>query len=144
MRKLVNYCRRNGFDLVVGCDDNAHYRIWMKISEGKELPEYFLGMTLELLNEDKDLMFVTINRREVLDITLCGQRIRTRVKEWRVSHEAFLLDHKMIIATFSEVAPKGVWIRNTRKIDWVDFSNELQIKMDSFKSRCDSWHDLGW
>lgn len=96
--KLVNYCRSNVLDLVVWCHANAHRHIWGSTDCKQRrtvLLEYLLGTNLELLNESTWSTFVMANWREVLDITLFSQRIRTRVKEWWVSEETSLSDHKM-------------------------------------------------
>lgn len=63
----------------------------------EELLEYLPGTDLEVINERAESTFITINRREALDITLCSQRIRTRFKDWSMSDEASFSDHRIRI-----------------------------------------------
>lgn len=78
--------------------------------------------------------FVTINRKEVLDITLATQLFTPRVKHWHVSNEETLSDHKEINFSIAcDVLPETLF-RNPRNTDWPIFTRNLTSKLRNSSS----------
>jgi hypothetical protein len=72
LRKVIDYCRRNKLQLIIGCDANAHHIIWGSTAinpRGQCLMEYLVSMNLSILNKGNEPTVVISNRKEVIDFT---------------------------------------------------------------------------
>ena len=79
--------------LILGCDANAHHTVWGSTycnKYGDELLEDILMFNLCLLNQNNEPTFITRNRSEVIDITICNTKC-TMYKDGRVSNELLYL-----------------------------------------------------
>lgn len=118
--KIVEYSSKTGMPLIICADSNAHHILWGSSdinTRGIKLIEFIAAYELEILNKGTKPTFVTVNRREVLDITLVTQSFANRVKNWRVSDEETLSDHKEInFSVECDVIPATLF-RNPRNTD---------------------------
>ena len=127
--ELVEYCRDRGLPLIVGCDANAHHLVWGSTdtnSRGTCLLEYLNTTDLEILNRGSTPTFVTSRRQEVIDLTLGTFQLVSDVKNWRVSDEPSLSDHRHILFTLDlmhDVGPSS--FRNPRTTDWLKYVAKL-------------------
>ncbi|XP_043467491.1 uncharacterized protein LOC122501807 [Leptopilina heterotoma] len=99
VEKLVDYCQQQGLPLIKGCDANAHHVVWGSTDindRGRRLLDFLIDTDLDILNQGNEATFVTVNRKEVLDITICSKSLCDGVRDWRVSNEDSLLDHRPI------------------------------------------------
>ncbi|XP_033229492.1 uncharacterized protein LOC117181032 [Belonocnema kinseyi] len=97
---LIQHCQKNRIPLLLGCDGNSHHRVRGSTNindRGRDLMEHLAGTDMEILNRGDTPTFQIINRSEILDLTLCSERLRSRVLDWRVSNEESLSDHKYIL-----------------------------------------------
>ncbi|XP_043471441.1 uncharacterized protein LOC122504406 [Leptopilina heterotoma] len=63
---------------------------------GRRLLDFLIDTDLDILNQGSEPTFVTVNRKEVLDITICSKSLCDGVRDWRVSDEDSLSDHRLI------------------------------------------------
>ncbi|XP_043474384.1 uncharacterized protein LOC122506334 [Leptopilina heterotoma] len=99
VEKLVDYCQRQSLPLIIGCDANAHHVVWGSTDNndrGRRLLDFLIDTNLEILNQGNEPTFVTVNRKKVLDITICSKSVWSGVRDWMVSDEDSLSDHRLI------------------------------------------------
>ncbi|XP_043472976.1 uncharacterized protein LOC122505430 [Leptopilina heterotoma] len=121
VERLVEYCQRRGLPLIIGCDANAHHVVWGSTDindRGRRLLDFLLGTDLDILNQGKEPTFVTVNRKEVLDITICSKSLCDGVGDWRVSDEDSLSDHRLITFRLESIDREQECGRNPRSTDW--------------------------
>ena len=92
--------------------------------------QYLHTTDLELLNRGNSPTFVTQRRQEVIDITLGSQSVIPLIKNWRVSTEPSLSDHRHIRFNL-DPAPRleKSWYRNPRNTDWDAYRRTLSGKI---------------
>ncbi len=127
--RLIDYCHKVKLPLVIGMDANAHNVMWGSTdtnSRGEELLDFIMSSNLQLLNKGNTPTFVTSRREEVLDITLVSSSFASMIKNWFVSEDDSLSDHRQI--HFEIVASKipRRWVRNPRRTNWEVYANRLQ------------------
>ncbi|XP_043470928.1 uncharacterized protein LOC122504096 [Leptopilina heterotoma] len=76
--------------------------------------------------------FVTVNRKEVLDITICSKSLCDGVRDWRVSDEDSLSDHRLITFRLESKDREQEWGRNPRSTDWASYIKDLKTSMACF------------
>ena len=104
MANVVRYSKTSNIPIIIGCDANSHHIIWGSSdtnSRGESLLEYICSANLEILNSGKEPTFITSNREEVLDITVCSMTFSENISNWHVFKEDSLSDHQMIIFDLS-------------------------------------------
>jgi hypothetical protein len=90
LRPLVEFCRDRKTKLLLGCDANVHHVAWGSTDinkRGELLFDYLINNELLTLNEGNQPTFVTINRREVLDVTVWTDNVSPLIVRWHVSDE---------------------------------------------------------
>lgn len=125
---LVNFCSDSGRPLILGCDANSHHTLWGSTDinkYGQELAEYLATTDLEILNKGNTPTFVTSSRSEVLDVTFATRSMLERVRNWHVSNDETLSDHKEINFNILTCAQNSQLFRNPRNTDWTQFSSIL-------------------
>ena len=120
MRAHIEFCSKGNKNLILGCDANAHHTAWgsnVYNKCGNELLEDILMYNVCLLNQGNEPTFMTRNRSEVIEITLCNIKCISCIKDWRVLNEITLSDHYVI--KFSITGPANVkqYNRSHRKTD---------------------------
>lgn len=128
VEELVKFCSANGHSLLLGCDANAHHSVWGSSninSRGESLLEFVSATKLNILNNGNEPTFFNKHRKEVIDITLCSREIEDLIRNWRVSDEVSLSDHRYINFSLSAKIRTNQWIRNPRNTNWIVFQNEL-------------------
>lgn len=123
------------WDLVVGCDSNAHHLQWGSIDingRGELLFEYILDSKLEICNMGNKPTFISKvdGRKEVLDITLANSTNNCKVNEWKVLDEVSFSDHCWIHFRIDWAPEEEVSFRNPRKTNWELFTNICEENLD--------------
>lgn len=137
VQELIQYCRRERLPLLLGCDANAHHVIWGSTDinyRGECLLEFLMTTDLEVLNVGTTPTFVTRTRSEVLDITLVSSSIRDLIKNWRVSTEPSLSDHRIIELNIENVKYNRPIRRVPRKTNWEVYKTNLQNNLHCLSS----------
>ena len=132
MVELVQYCQTHRLPLLVGCDANAHHTVWGSTdinARGRLLLEYLATTDLDILNKGNEATFVNAIRREVLDLTLGSTCIAHEVKNWRVSLEESLSDHRHIRFQLCIDPPQPSYWRNPRNTNWDSYRQSLGCKV---------------
>nr|AMS38365.1 hypothetical protein [Bactrocera tryoni] len=132
VERLVEHCRRHRLPLIIGCDANAHHLEWGSTNcnaRGESLLEYILGNSLAIENVGCEPTFITISRREVLDITLSNEPANGLVSQWRVSTEPSLSDHRIVRFTLKVEVRQLPPRRNPRKANWDTFREILSEEL---------------
>lgn len=136
IERLSHFARKCNLPLLIGGDVNAHHRLWGSTDtnkRGENLLELIATTDLEILNKGREATFVTKARREVLDITLASNRILDYCREWRVTSDITLSDHRMVTLKIDTKTPPSPLKRNPRNTDWKIFRD----KLESLTSQCD-------
>ncbi|XP_018363697.1 PREDICTED: uncharacterized protein LOC108761587 [Trachymyrmex cornetzi] len=143
--KLVDLCQSEGLPLLIGCDVNVHHTIWGSTGtneRGRRLLEYLVTTDLEVLNRGNKPTFCTAGRSEVLDLTLCSLGFVRKVREWKVSNEPSLSDHRLITFRLSDLKVEVKKVRNPKRTDLVSYQRDLGIKLRDFPKRYGTAEEL--
>lgn len=134
VRTLIEAANRGKKKVVISCDANAHHTIWGSTdinTRGESLFNYIIGTNLEICNKGDVPTFITVNRREVLDITLATKIDGFMVEGWRVSSEPSFSDHCMILFNVKFSCSTVNSYRNARKTDWIRFREVAANKLET-------------
>lgn len=126
---FVRYCRDVNKPFLIGCDANAHHTIWSSTDinkRGECLLEYLSSNDVNVCNEGDKPTFINAIRQEVLDLTLCSSSFSEKVKNWHVSDEPSLSDHRHIVFNIEARALETEEYRIPAKTDWNAFKEHLQ------------------
>ena len=105
LRELINYCKDNRLGIIIGTDANSHHTSWGSTdinNRGEFLLDYVVSEELFILNTGAEPTFETINRKEVLDITLSSNNLTSIIDGWQVYKGESFSDHKRIDFNISE------------------------------------------
>ncbi|XP_015916748.1 uncharacterized protein [Parasteatoda tepidariorum] len=121
-KALIDHCS-SSCRFIFGCDANDHHTVWGSSDcnqRGDVLMEHILHFNLYVLNEGNEPTFVTCNRREVIDLTLCNSSSVDYVTDWKVSGAVTASDHQLI--TFSIKGLSGLKVvtstSSPRRVPW--------------------------
>lgn len=145
MQQLVDFCKQERYQLLLGCDSNAHNLIWGSKDtnyRGECFYEFIQGSGLCMLNQGSEPTFSTCIRSEVLDITLATYSISAKISNWHVSSEPSCSDHKHIRFDLDSAKTQKIQFRNPRDTDWSGYNQTLAVKLDEIKYNCNSVGDL--
>lgn len=142
---LVESSLAGGQQLLLGCDANAHHSAgWGSTNtnpRGEALLQYLLSKNLFICNIGNRPTFVTRNRQEVIDITICSEGILRIVDNWHVSTEASLSDHRYICLSLQGEANLSCY-RNPRGTDWSRYKADLLSQLGSLGRRVGCFADI--
>jgi ribonuclease HI len=138
--RLVKYCSKKRIHLIIGCDANSHHTAWGS-TDTRDRGEYLLefintnNLVVANIGNKPTYRHEGLNREEVLDLTICSSFLKDKIKNWHVSDEPSLSDHKHIC--FSIEAEKII-IQETRipkNTDWEKYKITLQNSLENSKIR---------
>lgn len=130
-REVLNlslYCKTNNIPLLMGSDANAHSESWGSTdtnSRGELIIDFLILTNLTTFNIGNRPTFETINRREVLDVTIGSYFWCGLITKWRVSPEISLSDHKIILFTLKASTLQQAPRRNPRSTNWETFDAKV-------------------
>jgi len=116
--RLVEHCQKEKLPLLIGCDANAHHETWGSTDtnqRGECLFEFILNHNLEIGNVGTTPIFVTRVRDEVLDVTLLSRSLKIHLRNWHVSPEESMSDHRIILYKLQLNTDCSKQTRNPRK-----------------------------
>ena len=126
---LTDYCNQNNYELLISSDANSHHVSWGSTdcnARGENLLNFIINKNLVICNKGNTPTFETINRREVLDITLASQGLADVIAGWHVSKRETFSDHKYIKFKICEkVTLINSNFRNPRKTCWEKYRKNL-------------------
>ena len=137
VRRLTEACHRQGDELLVGCDANAHNLSWGSKdtnSRGEHLLEFLLSNNLEILNRGDEPTFRNSRREEVIDITFGSMMMGSYVKQWHVVLEPSSSDHMYIKFKVEMGTRQTMAYRNPRKTDWETYRRDLDFSLSEIKT----------
>lgn len=136
VKGLMDWCRRNGKQLIMGCDANAHHTVWGSSdinNRGKYLFDYVCASGLDIINRGNKPTFINAIRQEVLDLTLATAYGAQLIKNWRVLAEPSMSDHQTIAFDMEAVSTEIAECRVPRKTDWVLYNECLQAELQGLQ-----------
>jgi hypothetical protein len=128
----VRYCEEKTLSLIVGCDSSCHHTVWDGTNgndRGVALVEFLTSTALESLNQGHDPAFCISRRWEVIDITLGSFGVLESIKDWEVSSEPSLSDHRHILFKLVGSVPEGLF-RDQRSTNWDSFREDLRGRLE--------------
>ena len=121
VQDLIKFCRSQRNPFIIGCDANAHHTVWGSTDindRGESLFEYLVKNNIDISNRGNEPTFVNKIRKEVLDLTLCCPLIAEEMRNWHVSQEESLSDHRHIRFDISVANQYTESYRDPRKTNW--------------------------
>lgn len=138
--EFVNFCKASNKQFIIGCDANAHHTIWGSTDindRGEHLLEYISSNNIDLCNIGDSPTFVNKIRQEVLDLTLSSPIITAKIKNWHVSTEESLSDHKHIRFEFEAGIVQKYTYRNPRYTNWETYNSTIENEISLIDNRND-------
>ncbi|XP_055390610.1 uncharacterized protein LOC129619384 [Condylostylus longicornis] len=129
----------------MGCDANAHHVAWGSSdnnTRGESLLEFVVKENLEIFNVGNAPTFVTRVREAVLDITFGSPNVGFLVRDWKVSGEVSMSDHKIIRFCLGGLMEKKSSFRNPRRTNWEGYRRDLKAKLSGASVRTVARHPL--
>lgn len=142
---FVSHCRKQNKAFIIGCDANAHHTIWSSTginSRGEALFDYISQNDIDICNKGNCPTFVNAIREEVLDLTLCSSKLSDSIKNWQVSDEISLSDHKQILFEFTAKDILKETFRDPRKTNWELFCSRIEAQKESISNNIASSLEL--
>ncbi|XP_024870394.1 uncharacterized protein LOC112453719 [Temnothorax curvispinosus] len=133
VQNLVLEARKQGRQLVIGCDANGHHIQWGSkgINErGKSIMDFILTNNLTICNRGNIPTFVNKVREEVIDLTLTTGDEGLIVEDWRVSLKRSFSDHRRILFSINRAVPIRKPFRNPKRTNWEMFSKLVEEYVD--------------
>lgn len=133
--KLHSFCVNNNYELVLGCDANAHHVIWGSTdinSRGAALAEFLLASNLEILNKGNAPTFSNSIREEVIDISLASFTLIDFITNWHVSSAVLASDHKCIQFDLHTDHIETKFYRNKKKTNWQNYNRCMEEKISDW------------
>lgn len=147
VKRLIEFCKKGNHQLIFGCDANAHHTVWGS-SDIRTKGEYFLEFinthNLEILNRGNKPTYrhEGLNREEVIDITLCSQFMSSKIKNWHVSDDVSLSDHRYICFDMESETTSIDEVRIPKFTDWDKYANTLQSLLGNIDSKITNSDEL--
>ena len=126
---LVRHCARQGIELIIGTDSNAHHTIWgdkLIDKRGEMVLDFIIDSDLEILNRGYTPTFVRQNSATVIDLTLASKEIHDSIKNWKVSNVESLSDHRHIRYELKNNGNEFETFRLPEATDWAIYLAELK------------------
>lgn len=97
---------------------------------------------MDLCNKGDQPTFVTKVRQEVLDLTMCSPVLSTNIKNWHVSDDESLSDHKHIVFEYIAGALIKIAFKNPRNTNWERYASKVQFENISSDNVIESTEQL--
>ncbi|KAH8286814.1 hypothetical protein KR044_003964, partial [Drosophila immigrans] len=125
IRALIQHAQKEGTDLILGCDANAHNTIWGSKDtneRGESLLEFVMLTNLNVCNRGSHPTCRNKNRADVIDLTLATNSDSLSVEDWHVSTECSFSDHYRIVFEVGWSREAKAPFRDPPKANWVKYS----------------------
>lgn len=145
LEQLVRDCRKNGLQLIIGCDANAHHLTWGSTNtnaRGESVLQFIMQHNLDILNVGNKPTFVTSRRKEVIDITVATTNVARTVKNWHVSDEVSFSDHRHICFEMTGNELIKETYRNPRKTNWEAYQADIEYSLGRINGKIRHTLDL--
>ncbi|XP_046142185.1 uncharacterized protein LOC123987908 [Osmia bicornis bicornis] len=142
--KVTELARKEGLELLLGCDANCHHTGWGSTninSRGESLHEFLISTELFILNRGTKPTFMDFRRQEVIDITISSQGLVDLVRDWRVSNEPSGSDHRLIRFSL-QLKVATTWTRNPRRTNWDGYRADLDATIKNIPTKFHTRKDL--
>lgn len=145
LRNLVLHCQVNKLELVIGCDSNAHNKLWGdKITDerGCKMLDFMNISNLTWLNRGCNPTFRSGSNESVIDLTLATPTIEKLVTNWKVDDKDSYSDHMIIeFCINSSATPPAEGIIKKRT-DWIKYKCKVKALLNNFPSEISTPKDL--
>lgn len=141
----MEYCRRRGTPLPLGCDVNAHCTVCESTNNnllGEHLLEFILETNLSIFNVGNTPTFVTRARQGVLDITCGSPCLIDRIGNSRVSKELSLSNRPIISFEVTGIQTMPSFRINPRHTYWDEFDTNLERNLERMTKGILSQYEL--
>ncbi|GJQ67150.1 hypothetical protein Trydic_g8064 [Trypoxylus dichotomus] len=145
VKTLMTYAGIHKLQLLLGSDANAHHTIWGSIGTnkgGESLISHSVANGLVTLNRENKPTFVTVSRAGVIDVTVFTLRFAKWVKQWHVSDEPSLSDHRYIRFDIELPQVSKMSYRNPRNYNWNAYRERLIEELERCPKRIKTATDI--
>lgn len=142
---FISYCKGKNKAFIIGCDANAHHTVWNSTGtnqRGESLLQFISQHDIDICNRGDSPTFINSIREEVLDLTLCSSIISENIKNWVVSDEISLSDHKHILFNYAANNLIKATYRNPRKTNWESYTSKFECQMELVPKKISSCWEL--
>lgn len=133
-RALMEDESLRGMDLIIGCDSNSHHLLWGSEStdaRGLDLVEALDHYGLDVVNRGSVPTFSTGRGETVIDITICSLPVSRDIRNWHVSKDVTMSDHRYVKFWLEGRALRPRYLRNPRKTNWEKYQELLKEKISN-------------
>ncbi|XP_045453518.1 uncharacterized protein LOC123662762 [Melitaea cinxia] len=117
---LAEYCERQGLELIISADSNAHHALWGSKDNnqrGEDFVSFLLATKLNVINRGSEPTFVTSRSQTIIDLTLATEHVSEYISDWHVSDDVSCSDHRWIKYNLEVTLTSPTPRRNPRKMD---------------------------
>lgn len=147
--KLVYFCKKESKELILGGDTNSHHVLWgcdENNSRGEELLEFIILKEFEIINEGTKPTWSNNWTdpkavRTIIDMTITTPGIKHKIKNWTVSNDITLSDHKAITYNIISEKLETTKYRNKKSTDWIGYEKALE-KALNYKIKISNKNEL--
>ena len=132
LETLINYSKKNSFQLIIGTDSNAHSNLWgpepkRRCKRGELLEDWIAEEGLEIHNQGNIPTFMNKRCATFIDLTL-SSNLRVDLVDWKVLEDYNGSDHNTICFTlnFKLEKQKPIWV--WKKAEWEKFTAILETE----------------
>lgn len=132
IEKILGIIKSN--DVILTMDANSKSLTWFSgetDERGRILEEFLMSNNLYILNRPSEVStFCRVNAESNIDITIAGDTMVNRIKNWRVDSSCTTSDHNLILFELEEGLNSRKFLKkeksyNIKKADWTKFYEEL-------------------
>jgi dsDNA-specific endonuclease/ATPase MutS2 len=94
-----------------------------------------MANNVTVVNQGNKLTFITAVRKDVLDVTITTQNIRTLIKKWKVFNRPSISDHQNIDFEINSAIKEDRTFRDSKSTNWAQYSEDLIKILSSMNSK---------
>ena len=95
-----------------------------------------------ILNKGNEPTFVIRNRKEVIDLAVCTDKIGNLLTYWHVSDEISLSDHRYRIFQVGNLEVLRHTYRNPKRTNWESYQKDLKVNLRAVPRVIHSMQDV--
>jgi hypothetical protein len=134
LRNAVFESERSGWNLLVGCDANAHSLLWGSATpntRGGLVEEFLATNDLAIKNIGNEFTFVNSQQHKtIIDITFTNRSLEYNIANWAVNTKDSYSDHKRIEYTIDFESVRTIEARNYSQGNWTLFNSIVTRKIE--------------
>lgn len=128
IKPLVSFAKQQNLPLIIGSDVNARHFLWGNTdanNRGEELLDYLTSEDLTWSNFGSAPTFDNNRWQSIIDLTIVNKLGESMVRNWHVSSEPSLSDHKFIFFDVQHLIKVAEPKRLSKNTNWEEYNKLL-------------------